>query len=56
MATAKELVADGIDARGPAQGHGRTIHGGATVAVRLATLTPDGPTGELHAEPGRLPW
>lgn len=35
--------------------YGRTIHGSAAVAVRLATLTQDGPTGELHAESGRLP-
>jgi NAD(P)-dependent dehydrogenase (short-subunit alcohol dehydrogenase family) len=29
---------------------------GAAVAVRLATLGPDGPTGQLHAESGRSPW
>lgn len=34
----------------------RTPAQGAAVAVRLATLGPDGPTGELHAESGRLPW
>ena len=34
----------------------RTPSQGAAVAVRLATLLPDGPTGELHAESGRLPW
>jgi NAD(P)-dependent dehydrogenase (short-subunit alcohol dehydrogenase family) len=40
---------DGVDApRTPAQG--------ARVAVRLATLGPDGPTGQVHAEDGRLPW
>ena len=39
----------GLDAlRTPAQG--------AAVAVRMATLGPDGPTGEAHAEEGRLPW
>ncbi|WP_112247229.1 SDR family NAD(P)-dependent oxidoreductase [Kribbella monticola] len=39
----------GLDtARTPAQG--------AAVAVRLATLPADGPTGELHNEDGRLPW
>ncbi len=34
----------------------RTPAQGAAVAVRLATLGPDGPTGELHADLGRLPW
>lgn len=34
----------------------RTPAQGAAVAVRLATLAADGPTGELHAESGRLPW
>jgi NAD(P)-dependent dehydrogenase (short-subunit alcohol dehydrogenase family) len=34
----------------------RTPARGATVAVRLATLGPDGPTGELHNEDGPLPW
>jgi NAD(P)-dependent dehydrogenase (short-subunit alcohol dehydrogenase family) len=34
----------------------RTPSQGAAVAVRLATLAPDGPTGELHTEAGRLPW
>ena len=34
----------------------RTPAEGAAVAVRLATLGPDGPTGEVHAESGRLPW
>ncbi|MEV8373313.1 SDR family NAD(P)-dependent oxidoreductase [Kribbella sp. NPDC056861] len=34
----------------------RTPAEGAAVAVRLATLGPDGPTGESHAESGRLPW
>jgi len=35
---------------------GRTPAQGAAVAVRLATLDADGPTGEVHAEEGRLPW
>jgi len=34
----------------------RTPAQGAAVAVRLATLASDGPTGEVHAEEGRLPW
>ncbi|WP_433018596.1 SDR family NAD(P)-dependent oxidoreductase [Kribbella sp. CA-294648] len=34
----------------------RTPAAGAAVAVRLATLGADGPTGEVHAEEGRLPW
>lgn len=39
----------GLDAaRTPAQG--------AAVAVRLATLDADGPTGQFHDEAGRLPW
>lgn len=35
---------------------GRTAAEGAAVAVRLATLPAGAPTGELHAEAGRLPW
>ncbi|GAA0594576.1 SDR family NAD(P)-dependent oxidoreductase [Kribbella sandramycini] len=35
---------------------GRTAAQGAAVAVRLATLAADGPTGEVYAEAGRLPW
>ena len=34
----------------------RTPAQGAAVAVSLATLGPDGPTGEVHAEEGRLAW
>jgi NAD(P)-dependent dehydrogenase (short-subunit alcohol dehydrogenase family) len=34
----------------------RTPAQGAAVAVRLATLPPGGPTGEVHAEEGRLDW
>ncbi|MFK4087885.1 SDR family oxidoreductase [Kribbella sp. NPDC020789] len=34
----------------------RTPAQGAAVAVRLATLDADGPTGEVYAEAGRLPW
>jgi len=34
----------------------RTPAEGAAVAVRLGTLGPDGPTGQLHAESGRSPW
>ncbi|MBB5841322.1 SDR family NAD(P)-dependent oxidoreductase [Kribbella italica] len=34
----------------------RTPAQGAAVAVRLATLPADAPTGQLHAEEGRLPW
>ncbi|WP_433166860.1 SDR family oxidoreductase [Kribbella sp. CA-247076] len=34
----------------------RTPQQGAAVAVRLATLGADGPSGEVHAEEGRLPW
>ncbi|MFB6719281.1 SDR family oxidoreductase [Kribbella sp. NPDC056345] len=34
----------------------RTPAQGAAVAVRLATLDTDGPTGQVHAEEGQLPW
>lgn len=34
----------------------RTPAQGAAVAVRLATLPSDGPTGEVYAEEGRLAW
>jgi NAD(P)-dependent dehydrogenase (short-subunit alcohol dehydrogenase family) len=34
----------------------RTPQQGAAVAVRFATLGAGGPTGEVHAEEGRLPW
>ncbi|MEV0287695.1 SDR family oxidoreductase [Kribbella sp. NPDC050820] len=34
----------------------RTPEQGAAVAVRLATLDAGGPTGEVQAEEGRLPW
>ncbi|MFC9690751.1 SDR family NAD(P)-dependent oxidoreductase [Kribbella sp. NPDC056951] len=34
----------------------RTPAQGAAVAVRLATLDETGPTGEVHAEAGQLPW
>ncbi|MEU4393674.1 SDR family oxidoreductase [Kribbella sp. NPDC023855] len=34
----------------------RTPAQGAAVAVQLATLGADGPTGEVHADTGRLPW
>jgi NAD(P)-dependent dehydrogenase (short-subunit alcohol dehydrogenase family) len=34
----------------------RTAAQGAAAAIRLATLGPDGPTGELHNEDGPLPW
>jgi len=34
----------------------RTPQQGAAVAVRLATLDADGPTGEVYAEEGRLAW
>jgi NAD(P)-dependent dehydrogenase (short-subunit alcohol dehydrogenase family) len=34
----------------------RTPAQGAAVAVRLATLPADGPTGHVYAEDGRLPW
>jgi NAD(P)-dependent dehydrogenase (short-subunit alcohol dehydrogenase family) len=37
------------------QGH-RTVAQGATVAVRLATLPEDGPTGGYFDENGPLPW
>jgi NAD(P)-dependent dehydrogenase (short-subunit alcohol dehydrogenase family) len=37
--------------RGP-----RTVQQGATAAVRLATLPPDGPTGGYFDENGPLPW
>ncbi len=34
----------------------RTVQQGATAAVRLATLPPDGPSGGYFAEKGPLPW
>ncbi|MFI7061567.1 SDR family oxidoreductase [Kribbella sp. NPDC050124] len=34
----------------------RTPEQGAAVAVRMATLGADGPTGVVQAEEGRLPW
>ena len=34
----------------------RTPAQGAAVAVGLATLGADGPTGQVYAEEGRLPW
>lgn len=34
----------------------RTPAQGAAVAVSLATLAPDGPTGHVYAEEGRLAW
>jgi NAD(P)-dependent dehydrogenase (short-subunit alcohol dehydrogenase family) len=34
----------------------RSPRQGAAVAIQLATLGIDGPTGEVHAEEGRLPW
>ncbi|GAA1606821.1 MULTISPECIES: SDR family NAD(P)-dependent oxidoreductase [Kribbella] len=34
----------------------RTPAQGAAVAVRLATLDANGPTGQVYAEEGRLPW
>ncbi|GAA1591325.1 SDR family oxidoreductase [Kribbella hippodromi] len=34
----------------------RTPAQGAAVAVRLATLSADGPTGQVYAEEGRLDW
>jgi NAD(P)-dependent dehydrogenase (short-subunit alcohol dehydrogenase family) len=37
------------------QGH-RTVEQGATAAVRLATLPPDGPTGGFFDEDGPVPW
>ncbi|ADB30880.1 short-chain dehydrogenase/reductase SDR [Kribbella flavida DSM 17836] len=63
---ATELSADGILVNAADPGNCATEMGGwdaprtpaqgAAVAVRLATLPADGPTGELHAEDGRLPW
>ena len=37
------------------RGH-RTVGQGAAVAVRLATLGPDGPTGTSQDEDGAVPW
>ncbi len=34
----------------------RTVEQGARAAVRLALLGPDGPTGTLQNEDGRVPW
>lgn len=63
---ANELRADGILVNAADPGNcatdmggwdaARTPAQGAAVAVRLATLPADAPTGQLHAEEGRLPW
>lgn len=63
---ANELRADGILVNAADPGHcatdmggptaPRTAAQGAAVAVRLALLGADGPSGELHGEAGRLPW
>ncbi len=37
------------------QGH-RTVEQGARTAVRLATLPPDGPTGQFFNDDGPVPW
>jgi len=34
----------------------RTVEQGATIAVRLATLPADGPTGGYFDEDGIVPW
>jgi NAD(P)-dependent dehydrogenase (short-subunit alcohol dehydrogenase family) len=66
VAFANELRDDGILVNAADPGHCATDMGGvdaprtpaqgAAVAVRLATLGPDGPTGQVHADGGRLPW
>lgn len=63
---ANELRADGIKVNAINPGycatdmnnHQGTLTAaqGAAVAVRLATLPADGPTGEFHSENGPLPW
>lgn len=66
VAYANDLRPDGILVNAADPGHcatdlggldaPRTAAQGAVAAVRLATLGPDGPTGELHNEDGPLPW
>lgn len=34
----------------------RTPRQGAAIAIRLATLPDDGPTGEFHDDAGAVPW
>jgi NAD(P)-dependent dehydrogenase (short-subunit alcohol dehydrogenase family) len=63
---ARELAATGIKVNGAAPGHvatdfngfrgTRTPEEGAAVAVRLATLGPDGPTGSVFQDEERLAW
>ena len=66
VAYATELRPDGIWVNAADPGHCATDLGGldaprtpaqgAVAAIRLATLGPDGPTGELQNEDGPLPW
>ena len=63
---ARELAADGIKVNGAAPGHvatdfngfrgARTPEQGAAVAIRLATLPADGPTGIVLEDDTRLNW
>lgn len=63
---ANDLRADGITVNAINPGYCATdLNGhsglldpadGATVAVRLALIADDGPTGEFHTEGGTLPW
>jgi NAD(P)-dependent dehydrogenase (short-subunit alcohol dehydrogenase family) len=63
---ARELAPEGILVNGAAPGHvatdfngfrgTRTPSEGAAVAIRLATLNADGPTGEVYEDETRLPW
>jgi NAD(P)-dependent dehydrogenase (short-subunit alcohol dehydrogenase family) len=63
---ANDLRADGIKVNAINPGYCATdLNGhsghldpadGATVAIRLALIADDGPTGEFHTEGGTLPW
>ncbi len=63
---AKELEASGFKVNAACPGYvatdlnghqgPRTTEQGATIAIRLATLGPDGPTGGFFNEDGPLPW
>jgi len=63
---AREFAGTALKVNGAAPGHvatdfnnfrgTRTPDDGAAVAIRLATLGPDGPTGEVYEDDTRLSW